>query len=91
MRRLEDAIAVSGRLREDRAAGLWKRVHTYVLGAGWGRQRVRLRSEACAKMGKEGEDIVATNTSDGLSLRMPARYHPASVKGAAWQVCNFWV
>lgn len=38
-------------------------------------------------MGKEGEDIVATNAADGgLSLRMPARYHPASVKGAAWQV-----
>lgn len=47
---------------------------------------MRLRSEAHAKMGREGEDIVATNPAEGLSLRMPARYHPASVKGAAWQV-----
>jgi hypothetical protein len=40
-------------------------------------------------MGKEGEDIVASGSADGdLSLRMPARYHPASVKGAAWQVAR---
>ena len=30
---------------------------------------------------------MASGSADGdLSLRMPARYHPASVKGAAWQV-----
>jgi hypothetical protein len=58
-------------------------------GAGWGKQRPRLRTAAKPKMGKEGEDIVASGTADGdLSLRMPARYHPASVKGAAWQVAK---
>ena len=52
-------------------------------------QRPRLRTGAKPKMGKEGEDIVASGSADGdLSLRMPARYHPASVKGAAWQVAT---
>ena len=37
-------------------------------------------------MGREGEDVAATPAADGPSLRMPTRFHPASVKGAAWQV-----
>lgn len=38
------------------------------------------------RMGREGEDVASTSAADGLSLRMPTRFHPASVKGAAWQV-----
>lgn len=41
-------------------------------------------------MGREGEDVASTSAAGGLSLRMPSRLHPASVKGAAWQVRGDW-
>lgn len=37
------------------------------------------------RIGRVGEDVASTSATDGLTLRMPTRLHPASVKGAAWQ------
>lgn len=60
---------------------------------GWGPRRVRVRKDggtvggrSMVRIGREGEDVAATSAADGLTLRMPSRLHPSSVKGAAWQV-----
>jgi hypothetical protein len=59
----------------------------FALAAGLGRRRRRgggAGREARPKMGTEGEDVVA-DEGGGLKLRMPLRFHPGSVKAAAWQ------
>ena len=42
--------------------------------------------EVKPKIGQDGEDVEAPDGSGELRLRMPARFEPASVKGAAWTV-----
>ncbi|KAK9817548.1 hypothetical protein WJX74_003802 [Apatococcus lobatus] len=52
---------------------------------GLGPKRARPRRELKPKIGADGEDVVADDSGE-LKLRMPARFDPGSVKGAAWQV-----
>ncbi|KAK9797439.1 hypothetical protein WJX73_004705 [Symbiochloris irregularis] len=59
----------------------------WAIAAGHGRRRPRPRKEAKATLGTEGEDT-AVDAEGNLILRLPARFGPTTVKGAAWQVLS---
>lgn len=68
--------------------GLWchaQVMRQWAIAAGHGRRRPRPKKESKAKLGTEGEDT-ATDAEGNLILRLPARFGPTTVKGAAWQV-----
>ena len=60
------------------------------IAAGAGGKRPRPKREPRAKMGTEGEDVVAREDG-GLKLRLPARFGVGTVKGAAWAVHLFFI
>ncbi len=53
--------------------------------AGLGPKRAKPKREVKPKIGEDGEDVVDDKNGQ-LILRMPVRFDPGSVKGAAWQV-----
>ena len=59
------------------------------ISAGAGGKRPRPKREARAKMGTEGEDVVAKEDG-GIKLRLPGRFGAGTVKGAAWAVRHFF-
>ena len=63
-------------------------MHEVLYNLGLGAKRPKPKKKAKPKLGTEGEDIIE-DESGGLKLRLPARFGPTTVKGAAWQV-GWW-
>jgi hypothetical protein len=51
-----------------------------------GGKRERPKKDNQAKMGVEGEDVLAAGEDGKLRLQLPSRFGAGTVKGAAWKV-----